>query len=165
MHSYGKASTNCNFGSVISLSSALDSVQLTLTFNNTPLQVWETWTNPFMLAQWFGSDPAGTVTSAIVDLKVGGDYSISFHDRDGTEHTCLGVYTTVVPYEALSFSWAWKNEPGQVTKVDISINIQEKRKVTMSFTHSNLGTHSAHQYQEGWDRTFQKLKHLLSKYS
>ena len=140
----------------------MDSIQLTLTFNNSPWQLWEAWTNPFVLAQWFGSDPAGTVTAAIMDVREGGEYSITFRDSDGTEHTCAGVYTNVYPTEALSFSWEWKSEPGHITQIEIAF-IAQGQQTVMKFVHAYLGTHSTHQYEAGWNSTFQKLTHVLNK--
>ena len=97
----------------------MNEVALSVLFDTSTDIVWAAWTQPQMLAHWFGSDPAGVVTSAIMDVQPGGFYSITFCDSDDTEHNCMGEYQKVHEPLELTFSWEWKSEPGQISRVSI----------------------------------------------
>jgi uncharacterized protein YndB with AHSA1/START domain len=62
-------------------------VQIRRDFNAGTASVWRAWTDPAVVSQWFGSDPAGTVVNATLDVRPGGTYSITFRDSSGLEHT------------------------------------------------------------------------------
>jgi uncharacterized protein YndB with AHSA1/START domain len=84
-------------------------------------KVWEAWTNPYIILNWFGSDPNGQVLKARLDVYPGGNFEIAFRDSDLTEHVCYGVYSDVKEFTKLSFSWRWKSEPGTESFVKISL--------------------------------------------
>ncbi len=140
-----------------------DSVILSEHFNATPRQVWNAWTDPSLLLQWFGSDPNGKGVQASLDVHPGNRYQVTFSDSNGTEHTCYGQYAEVVPHKKLSFSWAWKSEPGVESFVTIELT-PENNHTVMRFEHARVGTASAHNYTEGWRSTFVKLRRVLDQY-
>lgn len=134
----------------------MNAVALSVLLDTSPEKVWAAWTQREFIMHWFGSDPNGTVIEANMNVQLGGLYTVTFRDNDGTEHTCMGKYEQVnKPFE-LSFTWEWKSEPGQVSKVSIEL-VPSDGKTLMKFSHTELGENSAHQYEEGWKRTFQKL--------
>jgi uncharacterized protein YndB with AHSA1/START domain len=135
-------------------------VELTSLFNAPKNQVWNAWTHPSIIKRWFGSDPAGIVLKADLDVRPGGAYAITFQDSNTIQHTCLGRYSEVTPNK-LSFSWEWESEPGHVSQVDIQFIEVGDQMTTMKFEHSNLNPNSFHGYEEGWKRTFEKLKSVL----
>jgi uncharacterized protein YndB with AHSA1/START domain/predicted enzyme related to lactoylglutathione lyase len=64
--------------------------------------VWKSWTEPDQLAQWWG--PAGwstPVSSVTMDVRPGGEFSLTSTNEDGTEMPVRGTYTEVVPPERL----------------------------------------------------------------
>ena len=126
--------------------------------------VWQSWTNPAVVSRWFGSDPAGTVLSAKLDVRPGGSFAVTFVDSDHTAHTCRGVYQTVEPESELSLSWGWVTEPGRESFVTVLLTT-EGSSTAMVFTHARLNRDSSHDYERGWQRTFAKLDRLLAKTS
>ncbi|HEX5168781.1 MAG TPA: SRPBCC domain-containing protein [Cyclobacteriaceae bacterium] len=136
----------------------MNSVQLTQFFDVPGQELWNAWTLPSVVKKWFGSDPGGSVTSAELDVRPGGNYAVTFRDGDGTEHTCLGTYTVVSKFDKLSFTWEWKSEPGHVSHVDVEFLRHDADGVTMKFEHRNLNPQSLHGYEAGWKSTFEKLK-------
>ena len=53
--------------------------------------VWQAWTDPTMLAQWFG--PRGFTSSVPeLDLRVGGALRIVMHGPDGNDYPMKGVF-------------------------------------------------------------------------
>ena len=54
--------------------------------------VWQAWTDPEMLAQWFG--PRGFTSSVPEwDLRVGGALRIVMHGPDGNDYPMKGMFT------------------------------------------------------------------------
>jgi uncharacterized protein YndB with AHSA1/START domain len=65
--------------------------------------VWKAWTDPALLAQWFGPS---CFTSSVPnwDLRVGGELRIVMHGPDGNDYPMKGVFLEIVPPERLMFS-------------------------------------------------------------
>src|SRR5690606_3844009 len=69
--------------------------------------------------RWFGPADTQCVTTATLDVRVGGAYSIAFRTSDGQEHRVSGVYQDVEPPHKLVFSWAWQSTPERVSRVSL----------------------------------------------
>ncbi len=136
------------------------SVFLETTFKSSLERVWEGWTNPALIMNWFGSDPNGKVLKAELDVRPGGSFELTFQDSDLTEHTCYGIYHEVQAFSKLTFSWQWKSEPGVESFITLLLT-PEGKYTRMQFEHSKLGGGSKHNYAKGWQTTFAKLNRLL----
>ena len=124
---------------------------------NAPVElVWMIWTRPHYIKMWFGSDPDGTVLSADINLFVGGKYSISFEDSDGTLHTAFGEYLEIIECSKLHFTFEWKSEPGHISELMVELIPQAEKTITI-LTHSKLNPNSVHGYKEGWNGTMDKI--------
>lgn len=123
-------------------------------------KIWDAWTTPTLIMNWFGSDPKGKVLKAVLDVRPGGNFEITFQDSDLTEHTCSGVYNEVRAQNKLTFSWQWKSEPG-VESFILLLLIPEGKSTRMQFEHKNLVSDSKHEYAKGWQNTFSKLERML----
>ena len=137
-----------------------EAIFIQTTFNAPVEKVWRAWTDPVVICKWFGSDPNGRVLKAEIDVKAGGNFEITFRDSDGTEHTCFGTYIRVVPLNELSFTWNWKQEPGVESFVSVLLS-SGNNGTEMRFRHVDIGSASAHDYEEGWNSTFLKLRKAL----
>lgn len=124
-------------------------------------QVWRAWTSPEAVRTWWGSDPAGVVIAADLDVRVGGRFEIAFRDSSGVEHTCSGVYLRVRPMTELEFTWSWASEPGRTSRVAVALE-QGDDGTRMRFVHGDLFTASEHDYAVGWRSTFAKLDETLA---
>ena len=136
------------------------SIFLETTFNSSIEKVWEAWTNPNLIMNWFGSDPEGKGLKAELDVRQGGYFEITFQDSDLTEHTCSGIYDEVRILSKLTFSWRWKSEPGVESFITLLLT-PEGNSTNMQFEHKNPGSGSKHDYAKGWQNTFLKLERLL----
>jgi uncharacterized protein YndB with AHSA1/START domain len=123
--------------------------------------VWNAWTDPEIVARWWGSDPDGVVTAATLDVTVGGRFVVSFQDSTGETHTSEGVYLHVKPPAELGFTWSWVSEPGNTSRVNVELTA-DGGETRMRFVHSELRGTSAHDYADGWRRTFAKLDRVLA---
>jgi uncharacterized protein YndB with AHSA1/START domain len=78
-------------------------VTITRLFDAPRELVFQAWTEPEHLKQWWG--PLGFTNPACeVDLRVGGAWRIVMRFPDGNEHTAHGIYREIVPPERLVFT-------------------------------------------------------------
>jgi uncharacterized protein YndB with AHSA1/START domain len=77
-------------------------VTLTRIFNAPRELVWKAWTDPAMLARWWG--PHGfTNPRCEADVRVGGNILIHMQAPDGTVHPMTGTFDEVAEPECLVF--------------------------------------------------------------
>ena len=57
------------------------SIFLEITFKSPIEKIWEAWTNPKVIMNWFGSDPKGKVLKAALDVRPGGYFEITFQEN------------------------------------------------------------------------------------
>jgi len=137
-----------------------DTVIIDVRFNAPVTKLWQVWTDPALILQWFGSDPLGKGISAELDVKAGKNYRITFSNSDGAQHTCFGTYQTVIKPQKLTFSWNWVSEPGVTSTVTVDFEEQGEHTL-MHFEQAGIGTASAHDYIPGWQSTFEKLRKVV----
>jgi uncharacterized protein YndB with AHSA1/START domain len=139
------------------------SVRISWRFSHPPAKIWQAWTDPAIVKLWFGSDPNGKVLNAKFDVRVGGSFSVTFANSDGTEFTCRGIYKEIEVNLRLVFTWGWENQP----EVDELITLEfspDDDGTLMTFEQSNIDPETTlHNYEEGWRSTFQKLEKALEK--
>src|SRR5438552_2469046 len=69
--------------------------------------VYRAWTDPRVLAQWWGPGGFG---SADMDVRPGGAYRIRMRSYDGDQMlTVTGTYREVEPPRRLVFTWRWED--------------------------------------------------------
>jgi uncharacterized protein YndB with AHSA1/START domain len=142
------------------MADATESISIEHFFDAPLAETWRAWTEPSIVALWWGSDPDGVVTSAALDVRSGGAFEISFRDSDGDGHTCLGEYLRVEPMAELDFTWAWRDEPDAPSRIRV-VFAAEGDGTRVGFLHGELTGDSAHDYAEGWRRTFAKLDRVF----
>jgi uncharacterized protein YndB with AHSA1/START domain len=70
----------------------------------TPERLFAAWTEPALLAQWWG--PRGVVCPAAeIDLRVGGSYRIANQFPDGKVLWIAGMFEVVEPPHRLAYTW------------------------------------------------------------
>lgn len=64
--------------------------------------VWEVWTTPEHIAQWWG--PNGfTNTIKKMDVQEGGEWKLTMHGPDGTNYPNRSIYKEVIPFKKIVF--------------------------------------------------------------
>ena len=124
--------------------------------------VWRAWTRPALVKRWWGSDPDGVVTAAVLDVQRGGRFEIAFRDPSGDEHVCFGGYLRVVHESELEFTWSWRGEANAPSRVRVCF-LGDGGGTRMRFRHGELRGSSIHDYAAGWRRTFAKLDRVLAE--
>jgi uncharacterized protein YndB with AHSA1/START domain len=137
--------------------SATDSTTLRLerTYDATPEEVFDAWTNPEVLRRWWMVDEAGRTPEADVDLRVGGSYRLAMEDPGpaGARHTVRGVYREVARPERLVYTWAWEEDDGSTgheSTVTVSF-VEEGDRTTVVVEHAGLPDEASRErHSEGW---------------
>jgi uncharacterized protein YndB with AHSA1/START domain len=88
------------------------SLRVERTYDASPEEVFDAWTNPEVLRRWWAVHPEGTTPIAEVDLRVGGRYRLSMESPEGERHTVQGEYSEVDRPHRLVYSWQWELDAG-----------------------------------------------------
>jgi uncharacterized protein YndB with AHSA1/START domain len=145
-------------------------LQLSRTIKAERRRVFEAWTRPELMSQWFAPGEM-TVTSASADLRVGGSYKIDINDpsavgddgklgrKGGTE----GIYRKIVPNELLSFTWQGNCGRNEETVVTVAFkDVEEGTEVTITHEHFQTAE-SMNRHQKGWDGCLANLVRFAEK--
>ncbi|BAU52430.1 SRPBCC family protein [Mucilaginibacter gotjawali] len=75
---------------------------LTRTLNAPVELVWEAWTNPEHIANWWG--PNGfTNTISKMDFIAGGEWELVMHGPDGTDYKNKSIFTEIIPFKKIVY--------------------------------------------------------------
>ena len=142
------------------------SLQITRNYSASPEAVFQAWTDPKALMQWFAPSDTFTTPVAEVNLLVGGSYRIQIKDPSGEIHTVGGVYREIQQPTRLVFTWAWE-EAGDcgggtddpITETLVTVEFHQVGTGTeLILTHEQLPTEEARKkHQEGWSGCLTKL--------
>jgi uncharacterized protein YndB with AHSA1/START domain len=75
---------------------------LTRTLNAPVDLVWEAWTNPEHIANWWGPD-GFTNTINHMDMRPGGEWSLVMHGPDGTNYKNLSIFREIVLHKKIVY--------------------------------------------------------------
>ncbi|TPG24611.1 SRPBCC family protein [Variovorax guangxiensis] len=139
------------------MNTATAQIRITRTYPVTPDKVWRAWTDPQALSQWFGPGTLPSHATAVIDLRVGGEYLISFAAPDGETHTVSGVYQEVEPARRLVFTFAWKGTPDRVSRVTLEL-APAGGGTELRFVHDRFFNQKARDdHARGWPVFFDNL--------
>jgi uncharacterized protein YndB with AHSA1/START domain len=131
--------------------------------------VWNAWTDPKQVVQWWG--PHGfTTTIHEMDVRPGGVWRQTMHGPDGTDYPGKSTFIEVVKQERIVFSHdgGKKGEPGTQFESTWTFEAQgEKTKVTirMVFAAAAAREHVVKTYGaiEGGKQTLGRLAEYLAE--
>jgi uncharacterized protein YndB with AHSA1/START domain len=104
-------------------------VVVTRTFNGPARIVFEAWTKPELLRQWWVPKSMGmTLRSCEMDVRVGGKYRLAF-EPDGMAF--FGTYLEVTPHSRL----VWTNEEGGEGGPVTTVTFEERHGKTLVVMH------------------------------
>lgn len=143
-------------------------VEIVRVFDAPRSLVWQAWTDPKMLAQWFG--PRGfTSTVPELDLRVGGAFRIVMHGPDGNDYPMKGAFREIVPPERLVYSFIAVDRDGNhLLEGETVATLTEKAgKTTLTLKAHAVGlvpiaVQMLAGMNAGWTQSIDKLQELLS---
>lgn len=123
-------------------------------------RVWQAFTDPALLMQWFGPHRV-RATAAEIDLRLGGRFRVELLEDNGERHQVGGEYAEVEHESRLVFSWAWHSMPDRVSRVAVEFRPWSGgTEVTLRHdgfaTAETMGNHT-----RGWTQSFERLLALL----
>lgn len=75
---------------------------ITRTFDAPRALVWQAWTDPRHIMQWWG--PAGFDNETCAsDLRVGGRFQLAMRAPDGNVYPCVGTFREIVEHERIVY--------------------------------------------------------------
>jgi uncharacterized protein YndB with AHSA1/START domain len=130
--------------------------------------VWDAWTDPEQVAQWWG--PRGfTLTTHSKDLRPGGSWRYTMHGPDGVDYPNKTQYLQIEKYAKLVYDHGGNDDRPALFRVTVLFSeVQGKTKMDMSMT---LPTPDAAEEirkfikKAGGDSTWDRLAEYLEKES
>lgn len=127
--------------------------------------VWEAWTKPKHLMQWFM--PAATVLKeSHFDVRVGKTFRTVIETDGYGIGINRGEYKEITPEHRLVFSFGWENDAGDVpyeTLVTITFEAVSEHETAIRLHQSALETISSRDSHEGgWSEALDNLVQFLN---
>jgi len=115
-----------------------------------------------MLKKWMRPDDATKVSTAEIDLRVGGRYRIVMAPPEGEEHDVRGGYREIVPNRKLVYTWAWKSTPERESVVTIELRAAGGG-TELTLRHEQFADEQARdRHQHGWTGCLSQLEKALA---
>jgi len=134
-----------------------------------PVQaVWDAWTDPAQVAQWWG--PRGfTITTHSKDLRPGGHWTYTMHGPDGVDFPNTTKYFEVVPLSKLVYDHGGSADRPPMFRVTVLFS-QVKGKTKMDMTMTLPTPEAAEETRKiikkfGGNSTWDRLAEYLEKES
>lgn len=140
------------------LSSSTDDVlNLSYTFEARIERVFEAWTKPDLIKQWWG--PTGsTLTQVDVDLRIGGQYRIGIRQPSDEVYFVSGYYEEIEPPHRLAFTWRWEKPEMDFGDSLVLLTFLAKGDHTeLQLTHKRLPAAEVDHHRQGWVSMMEKL--------
>ncbi|SEP71105.1 Uncharacterized conserved protein YndB, AHSA1/START domain [Devosia sp. YR412] len=144
---------------------------LTRVLNAPSHKVYQCWTQPELITQWFAPKPWST-PKAQIDLRVGGGSVITMADEAGNEYPNPGQYLEIVPNEKLVFTdafigdWAPSEKPfftAVLTFEDAGEGKTKYTAIARHWTAEDAENHKKMGFHEGWGLCAGQLEELAAR--
>ncbi len=128
--------------------------------------VWEAWTDPKQVAQWWG--PRGfTLTTHSKDLRPGGHWAYTMHGPDGTNYENKAIYHEVEKYSRLVYDHGGNDERPPLFRVTVTFE-EIKGRTKMEMTMALASPEAAEEIRKfikkaGGESTWDRLGEFLAK--
>jgi uncharacterized protein YndB with AHSA1/START domain len=139
-----------------------NSLQLRRTFPAPRERVFRAWIDAKEFAQWFHPTIDHTTVITLLDVKVGGKYSLEMHHKNGAVHRLSGSYQQIKPPEKLVFTWRWAEDPhGEETLVSLEFrDLGNSTEIILN--HGQFpSVESREKHNHGWLGCMDQLSHYL----
>ena len=137
-------------------------LRLERSFDASPEEVFDAWTNAEVLRRWWAAQPTWTSPGCEVDLRVGGRYLMRMEDdQTGEIHAVGGEYREVERPYRLVYTWCWQGaggpNPGHVSLVTVEFRAADDG-TSVVLEHSDLPSEeSRERHAVGWRGVFDNL--------
>jgi uncharacterized protein YndB with AHSA1/START domain len=140
---------------------AATALRLERTFEASPDEVFDAWTNPEVLKRWWAAGPDWETPAAEVDLREGGRYRLSMRDPANNEiHTVIGEYREVQRPGRLVYTWRWETGSSEPNETVVTVEFHGRGGATdVVLVHEGLGSEQSRgAHEHGWVGVLENLK-------
>jgi uncharacterized protein YndB with AHSA1/START domain len=160
--------TKADTTTTVTMPSDLEIV-ITRSFNAPRRVVFEAWTKPEHVRQWYGLKFL-TMAVCEIDLRVGGRWRYVLRAPDGGEHGFTGEYKEVTPPERLVYSESYEALPPGHDYLITSTFDEQNNKTTLTSrmlykTKEDRDGHVASGMEPGMRETLDRLEQFLTTLS
>jgi uncharacterized protein YndB with AHSA1/START domain len=133
-------------------------------------KLFQAWTEPELLKQWFAPTP-WTTPVAELDVRPGGANLIVMRSPDGQDYPNRGIYLEVVKNERLVLTDAYTSgwEPSEKPFMTLVLTLDDlgggRTRYTARVRHWSVADRETHEkmgFHEGWGRCLDQLVALVS---
>jgi uncharacterized protein YndB with AHSA1/START domain len=141
-------------------------ITLTRVYDAPAKMVWDAWTDPAQVSQWWG--PRGfTLTTHSKDVRPGGRWVYTMHGPDGTDYPNIALYHEVEPYSRLVYDHGATENTPPLFRVTVFF-AEENGKTTMDMTMTLPSPEAAEETRQfikkaGGNSTWDRLSEFLEK--
>ncbi len=141
-------------------------LDLTRVIDAPRVRVYEAWTKPDQMAQWFAPKPYQLIVKTM-DFRSGGRFSMAMRGPDGNDFPFTGVYSEIVPPAILS--WTGEFESGPADQISTVVTFEEQGQKTKVHVRQTfyVMTPAVEQAtkgaKQGWTMTLDQLEAFCSK--
>ena len=131
---------------------------VTRTFKTGPEKLFEAWTRPELMKQWFHGLGDWTTPLAEADLKVGGAWRVDMKKPDGKVYSHFGEYKAIERPAKLVFTWHPYADKAYETLVTVRFKGLPNGTTELTLTHEGLRNdqHRA-EHNGGWNGCLDSL--------
>jgi uncharacterized protein YndB with AHSA1/START domain len=127
-----------------------------------PERVFDYWTEPELLAKWFGPEGFDIPTKNL-DVRPGGKWRTTMRTPDGQLRTVSGVYNLIDRPRRLVFTWGWDDDSGlRGHETEVTVTLEPTPGGTrLKLVQQLFQTSEMRQlHNRGWASSFNKLQKL-----
>jgi uncharacterized protein YndB with AHSA1/START domain len=127
-----------------------------------PDRVFQLWTEPEMLAKWWGPDGFDVPTYAL-DIRPGGKWRTTMRSPEGKLHTVSGIYRTIDPPHRLVFTWGWDDDNGvrgHETEVTVTFHAAPGGTKLVLRQQTFATKEHCENHSKGWNSSFDCLARI-----
>jgi len=146
--------------------SAPNEIRIIRTYDAPVQAVWDAWTDPAQVAQWWG--PRGfTLTTHSKDLRVGGTWRYTMHGPDGTDFPNKTTYHVVEPLRKLVYDHGASDDTPPLFRVTVlfdEVDGKTRMDMTMALENAEAAAQTRRfiKHANG-DSTWDRLAEYLGK--
>jgi uncharacterized protein YndB with AHSA1/START domain len=128
-------------------------------------RVFEAWTRPEVMADWYAPTDDFLPSTIEVDLRVGGTYKVGMKHKDRDLHLVTGQYCRIEEPHLLSFTWAWQTRDAETPELHLTPETQVTIKLCpnggstdLTLTHERFRDEALRdRHKEGWTGCLSRL--------
>jgi len=107
-------------------------------FKADPEKLFDAWTKPEFIRQWFHAKENWTTPLAEADLRVGGKWKVDMQMENGKIHHSLGEYRVIEKPHKLAFTWHPYGDMTVETLVTLRFKKLPDGTTELTLTHEGL---------------------------